>query len=171
MSGELIDDTDQKNLAFYLIKKDKSEGKKNNQLLTSEEKKDSPVNKSKNILYDLETQLKEQQLEKLEVDTRIQLLKEEKIKGEIIPILLVNAVFTQHCQSLLHSMRDCIESMIIEFSAVKRFSSEDSALLRGKMVTHLNHAMDQAVNISQKNIKTIIENHSETRNPGEKINS
>lgn len=118
-------------------------------------------------IYDLDKKIKTQQLEKLQVDTRLQLLKEEKIRGEVLPVDLIKTIFTVHSQSILTSFKDSIEDILIGISKKCDMSSENLAKSRELMITSLNNAVDKSVDASKRQLKSIIEEFSIKKEVGE----
>jgi hypothetical protein len=107
------------------------------------------------------------QIEKLESDIRIANLKEEKIRGEVVPIDLIKNVFTAHSQSIITANKDGIEELIINFSKEVSLTGVQIARLRGKMIDILNNASDKAVEASKKNLKNLVEEFSIKKEVGE----
>lgn len=128
----------------------------------SEEKKDGGVSKS-----DLDRIKKELDIEKVKVDTRLQELKEQKIRGEVIPFVLVKQVLVTHTQSIVTSQKDSIEYLLINFSKEAKLTGAQLAKLRGTMVEHLNDAVEKSVNVSKRNIKVLMEEFSIKKEVGE----
>lgn len=117
--------------------------------------------------YNLEKRIKEQQLEKLKYEVKILSIKEEKQRGEIIPIELVRNIFTAHAQSIITSQKDGIDELIINVSKEANLSGEAVARLRGKMIEILNSASDRAVELSKLRIKLLVEEFSMKKEVGE----
>jgi hypothetical protein len=107
------------------------------------------------------------QIEKLDVENRILNLREDKIRGEVIPIDLVKTVFTAHAQSIITANKEGIEEMIINFSKEATLSSVQVARLRGKMIETLNRASDKATDMSKRQLKSLIEEFSIKKEVGE----
>jgi hypothetical protein len=59
----------------------------------------------------LEQQLKRHQIGKLKVDTRIAELKEEKIRGDVVPIDIVKSLFRTHTQSIVTADREDLRDL------------------------------------------------------------
>jgi hypothetical protein len=119
-------------------------------------------------LFSIEKQLKSQNLKKLEVDTRIQLLKEEKIRGEVVPIELIKSLFRTHNQSILTASKDGLEEILINFSQEGRLSGEKVALLRGKMTRVLNSCFEKAIETTKRQMKSVIDEYSIKKEVGER---
>lgn len=118
--------------------------------------------------YELDIEKKELEIEKLRVDTRLQELKEEKIRGEVIPIALVKQLFSTHSQSIVTSQKDGIEFLLINIAKESVFTGDQLARLRGKMVEILNEATDKAVAATKRNMKSLIDEFSIKKEVGER---
>lgn len=94
-------------------------------------------------------------------------LREEKIRGEVVPVDIITNVFRAHTQSIVTAQKDGIEELLINLSVEARLKGEQLARLRGKMVDILNKAVDKAAYTSQKNLKTILEQLSVKKEVGE----
>lgn len=94
-------------------------------------------------------------------------LREEKIRGEVVPVDIITNVFRAHTQSIVTAQKDGIEELLINLSVEARLKGEQLARLRGKMVDILNKAVDKAAYTSQKNLKTILGQLSMKREVGE----
>jgi hypothetical protein len=117
--------------------------------------------------YELDLEKKELEIEKLKVDTRLQELKEEKIRGEVIPITLVKQLFSTHSQSIITSQKDGIEYLLISISKEAVLTGDQLAKLRGKMVEILNEATDKAIESTKRNMKSLINEFSIKKEVGE----
>lgn len=117
--------------------------------------------------YLLDRKLLKKKIGKLEVDTRLQELKEEKMRGELIPVDLVKNLFRTHTQSIVTSMKDGIDELLINFSVEARLRGDQVAGLRGKIVGILNNGVDKSVVITQKNMRSIVNQVKVKRDVGE----
>ena len=176
MSGDLIDDTLEVNRNWILRQQTKSnpEPLENvpvfNEVIIKQKRQAQYKDPDSSALegFALSEELKKHQIEKLKVDTRIQELKEEKIRGEVVPIDLIKQVFITHNQSILTANKDFIDSLLLDFQAETRLSSEQSAKLRGKIVQGLNTNVNRAVDATKRNMSSIIEQHSIKKEVGER---
>jgi hypothetical protein len=100
-------------------------------------------------------------------ETKILELREQKIKGEIVPIADVSNIFQMHTQSIVTAQKDAFEELLIDLSVEARLTGDQLAKLRGKMVDILNRSVDKAIIITTKNMKVIAENFAMSREVGE----
>lgn len=180
----LIDDTDPQN--FYWIKKQQEKEPK--ETIKQDPQKEVPDSvdklpvvvadqKQKKIKagapkditkYDLEVEFKELSIEKLKVDTRLQELKEDKIRGEVIPIEIVKTVFAQHSQNIITEFKNSVENIITIFAKKKSLNGNEVAEIRGQMVFSINTAVDKAVDSSKRNLNHIVKEFSVKKEVGER---
>lgn len=162
-----IDDTNLINRDWILKQKDSANQEDRPQTQVQREPDRSYDEVPEGSAYGIEKKLKAQQLEKLKVDTRIAELKEEKIRGEVIPVELIKNLFSTHTQSIITSQKDGIEELLISISSEARLTGDQLAKLRGKMITTLNRAVDKAITITEKNMKAMVDEFSIKREVGE----
>ena len=175
--GGLIDDELPEN-KFFIEK----------QLAKLKEKKPAPMVKEKKVIPDsdktestqpevpeettekfkLSIETTKQDLEKKQIDARIALLKEEKLRGEVIPtnmaVLTIKNVFTNYTTAF----KNVIENHLLEITKRVKLPPEDVAEMRGLLITSLNEAQDDAINESKKSIKNIIQEYSILKGVGER---
>jgi hypothetical protein len=172
-----FDDADPVNNSFILKKQDKKQlnGKSEEapavELNNGVQKESGGGKKGKQVggtLYDLDVEKKGLEIEKLKVDTRLQELKEDKIKGEVVPIVIVKQIVNALTQSVLTSQKDFIEDMLINVSKEYRLSGTQLAKLRGKMVKGLNEGMDKAIDMTKRNVKSLVDEFSIKKEVGER---
>jgi hypothetical protein len=178
MSGDYIDDQLQINKDFLLSRQSKSAPRYEPPLPVlrsvrpdtgdqDEEDENDDYQDDPDSGYSLNNKKTKMQIAKLEVDTRLQELKEEKMRGELIPVDLVINVFRSHTQSIVTSMKDGIEDLLINFSVEARLKGDQLASLRGKMVGILNTGIEKSVIISNRNFNAIREQVKVKKDVGE----
>jgi hypothetical protein len=118
--------------------------------------------------YQLNKKKLKKQIAKLEVDTRLQELKEEKLRGELIPVELVKNLFRSYTQSIVTANKDGIEELLINFSLEHRLKGDQLSTLRGKVVGILNSSVDKSVTVAQKNLQSLINQVKVKRDVGER---
>jgi hypothetical protein len=100
-------------------------------------------------------------------ETSILKLREEKIKGEIVPIDVIKNLFSMHTQSIITAQKDGIEELLINLSVEARLTGDQLARLRGKMVEILNNGVDKAIIITQRNMKVLVNEFAIKKDVGE----
>lgn len=175
-SGEYIDDSIPENRDFMQSRLEKKQEKlkKDIKELGSVDYPDRSNKKTPNVQdpdtnkISIDRKLKLQQLEKLEVDTRLQELKERKLLGEIVPAELVKDTFSRFSQNTLNSMNDYMDKWITLFAGQYGLSTEETIKYRTEIKESLNHANDRAVQETINEFDSLIAQHSEKRSPGER---
>ncbi len=178
----LIDDkieiTEPKNLAFYKKRQKSIPLSENNSTQISEtpneNKNEPPVpplstkNSGKALSYhQLDIELKQADLSKKEVDTRLALLKEEKMMGLSIPTEIVKIIIANLSKSMVSAQKDGVDYFLIEISKRKSLSSSETAELRGVLVDIINTSSIRAITEAKKNLKIAISEFSDKKDVGE----
>jgi hypothetical protein len=185
LSGELIDENDAKNANFLQRHREKvlkapavtepSPTKENKKPANVALESDVPPittgktkpKKTGLSQYEIDLQIKRADLEKKEVDTRIALLKEEKMLGASIPTDLVKSVIGNLSKSMVSWFKDGADHFIIEISKRKSLTNEESAQLKGVLVEIINTSSSKAIAECRKNLKSIINDYSTKKEVGE----
>lgn len=178
LTGDLIESNDAKNLAFYKKREKPNHQPEQiipslNEIETASPPKEiklpppsSKNNGSQNI-YNLDIELKQADLLKKEVDTRLALLKEEKLMGISIPTELVKNVIANLSKSMISSFKDGADNFIIEISKRKSLTGTETAELRGVLVNIINTSSTHAILESKKSLKNIVSEFSDKKEVGE----
>lgn len=119
---------------------------------------------SEDSLYELEKQIKVADLCKKEVDTRIQLLREQKIQGILIPAELIKMLMSQHFKTVATTFGNACYGLITTMSKRKALTKTEEAEIRGELIPLLNSAIKEAVEITKKDIKNIQVEYSDKVN-------
>lgn len=106
-------------------------------------------------------------IEKTEVETRLALLKEEKLKGANIPTEMVRTLAGQMGRSYVTKFKDGCEKLLIEISKRKSLTPEESASLRGVLIKIINESIDVALIDMQNGINIVQEQYMLSRGVGE----
>jgi hypothetical protein len=128
---------------------------------------ETPKERTNLTLTQLEREKKLADLQKVEVDTRIAKLREEKLMGQNIPTELVKGVVSQMSKSFVSKFKDGAENILISVSKMKGLSNEEMAKLRGELVAIINESIKSSVNDCKKQVSTIVATYSNSRGVGE----
>lgn len=195
LSGDYIDDSIEVNRDFLLKYKNRKAMRKVPISNRPEEKQDKPKSPPPNIqdpeyqpdddfnitndegdegsadpsksMYTLNKKRLKVEIAKKTRETEILKLREQKIKGEIVPIDIIKNLFSLHTQSIISAQKDGIEELLINLSGEMRLSSEQLGRLRGKMVDILNNAVDKAIIITQRSMKVVVKEFTVKKDVGE----
>lgn len=181
LTGELVDDKHPTNSSFLQKRREKIlqietvyeiEEKPQQALQTEKKINIQPVIPDKQpkqnlTQYQLEAEIKKADLAKKEVDTRIALLKEEKLMGVSIPTDLVKVVIANLSKSIISAFKDGADNFLIEISKRKSLSISEIAECRGELIKIINTSSTRAISESKRNVKSIINEYSVKRGVGE----
>ena len=110
----------------------------------------------------------EVQVEKLTQEVRLLKLKEEKLKGEVVPSELIMPVYLRSNQAILTEVKNSMDEFVRLFSKKRDLKLEEVADLKRELVRWLNEAMDRASVLAEKEVETIVNSYSEKRGVGER---
>jgi hypothetical protein len=189
LSGEYVDDKVEQNITFLekriatmnqKVPDDSIESIKTAEVETDKPKIEKPRIQTPNITVPderdddnqsfnaLTKREKKVNIQKKEEEIKLLRLKEEKIRGQVIPIDVIKNLFRAHTQSIVTAQKDGIEDLLINISSEARISGEQLARLRGKMVEILNTAVDKAILSTKKNLSSIVNEFTEKKEVGER---
>lgn len=111
----------------------------------------------------LDTLKREKEIEALE-------LKNQKIKGEVVPADLIQPILLQQNRNMMIEIKNGMEEVLR--SVAKRFdlTLADVADYRKQITYTINDSAKKAIENSKKALVSILNDYSETRGRGEKIN-
>ncbi len=173
MSGDYIDDSHPINKLFLEKRKAKVFDEKPKPINVSVPNNTQPVPKVEkpepgtDDYIKLDRKLKAQQLEKIEVETRLLELKEAKMNGELIPTELVQAVYMQQNQSFITSFNNSIDDFLTLFSKKKGLSHDETVAYRSEIIKIINEASKASIEITKTNIQNIIDEFTIKKEVGE----
>lgn len=189
VDGEMIDTNHDKNVAFFNkreakgltvhkgVKPEKVSVPKVEQIPREETYKpptlpiqpDSDAMDGILPLSESERLYKHRMAEKVKVDIEKVNLDISKKRGEVIPYELIIPLFLQHNQSLTSSFKNVAEAILTEYGLIKSFSTEEMAMLRGRMIDSINLGIKNAHASTSKNVANIVREFSEKRGAGERL--
>lgn len=178
--GKHIDDSESVN-NFFLEKrqankketkgkKTKSSEDKKSNLKSAEPEKEKPKHNSEEATakFNLSLKVTEADVKKKEIDIRIAELREQKLRGEVIPTDVVKLTIAGLFKNVTSTFKNVIENMLIEVDQMAKLSPEQKAKLRTRMIVELNNAIDDTIVESKRSIKNIITEYSEKKEVGER---
>lgn len=95
-------------------------------------------------------------------------IRVQKLKGIVVPTMLVMPLFTQHNVHILHESKNADEEILQEMAHKYAMSPEDVAEMRKRMIDRRNEAMRRAIESSEQGIDNLIMSFQEERGRGEK---
>ncbi len=179
LTGEMIDDTIPQNKDFLdrQISKLKAASNSQEKSIPAQQviKNDEPGENNQQLRHNfsknnvaLDLELKNADLAKKEVDTRIALLKEEKLRGTVIPTDIVKVVFTQHFKSVTSAFHQAADNLIVNIAKKKDLNREEVADIRGILIEIINEAVKDSIDESKNSITNIIAEYSDKKGIGER---
>lgn len=120
------------------------------------------------VSAETDTKIKAATLEKTENEIRLQQMKIEKQKGELIPTQLVKDLIAQHSKSITVSFRNGAENFLMDITKKAGLTIEQVAELRGKLVEIINIAVNDSIDTSISGLENIVEEYTQQRGVGEK---
>jgi len=133
-------------------------------VLTAAEKE---VKANVEYLASLDKAQKEHTVSKTNHEAEIKRIQMEKLQGKLIPTDLVTSVIQLQAESLKTAYHEAVEKLIIIIGQKKKLSNKDTAEIRKKLTGQINDAINSGLEESQKGIKRIVKEYSESRGVGE----
>ena len=121
-----------------------------------------------NQRFNLETEKKSLDIEKITEEIKLLKVKTSKASGEVIPTEVVRMVFAQHFKSLTAAFQNAADNLLMDIQKMKNLSREEVAHLRGQLVIVVNGAIDEGVKESKKSISNIVQEYSDKKGVGER---
>ncbi len=169
---EQIDDTDLRNLAFIQKRQSKNPIvdskpviKTNN--VSEKVSSTSDVQKNNEVAA-LDLQKTSVQVEKLQQEVRLLKIKEDKLKGVVVPSELIKPVFLQHNQSIITEVRNNANEFARIFAKKNDLTVNEVAEINGELINWFNLAISKATQTSVKAINNIMSDFSNKKGVGER---
>lgn len=108
--------------------------------------------------YQLDLDKKEAELEFKLVQTRIKLIEEAKLRGELVPVDEVSKLISMLSRSIIISYKESMDKFLIELSHRTKLTAKHSAEMKGQMIKLMNEAHDNAIDQAIKDLKSISPN-------------
>ena len=115
----------------------------------------------------LDRKIKKVELAKKTVDTRIALIKEEKMRGEVIPTEMVKILFAQHSKNTIVEFENSLDKVLTILAKEIGMNNKTISKYRGIIKKEINIAVDSTISKTKEDIINIIEEFSEKRTRGE----
>lgn len=128
---------------------------------------DEPKHDSKSLI-NLEVQKTMGQVAKINQEVVLLKIKEEKIKGVVVPSELIKPVFLQHNQSILTEIHNEANEFVRIFAKRHSLKANEVADIKSDLIDWVNIAIDKAIQLSSNQIDNIINTYQEERGVGER---
>lgn len=126
-----------------------------------------PVYESGSI-HDMDREKKQIDLQKAKEDLQITILKKQKLMGEVIPVDMVIGVFTRHFKNVTDLYYNSADTLLTEISHRFGLSREETGVFRKRLVDLINEVTKESMEISKKEIDSIVDDFSQTRMVGKR---
>ena len=123
-------------------------------------KDDEEIEKEALASYNLDRYKKQLEIESLENSNKIAQIKLDKLNGVLIPTDLVMVLFGQHSKSLTTAFHQASENFVVEMSAAYGVKKVDTARMRGELITIVNKAIKDSLEISRSGINNIVDEYA-----------
>ena len=124
--------------------------------------------KSTTDLYDLEIQVKRAKIEKDIAEKRMMDLREQKLRGEVVPVELVTHLFAAMCKSVFAVQKNTSEKIIANIARRYKFTEDQLAEIRGDLILELNSGAQSTIDATKEELQPIVKSFSEKRGVGQK---
>ncbi|KKN59967.1 hypothetical protein LCGC14_0537170, partial [marine sediment metagenome] len=115
----------------------------------------------------LDKKIKKAELAKKQVDTRIALIKEEKMRGEVLPTEMVKILFAQHSKNIIAEFENSLDKVLTILAKEVGMNNKAISKYRGIIKKEINIAVDSTIDKTKEDIVNMIEEFSEKRSRGE----
>jgi len=171
-TGEIPETVEEKKAPTKSIAKQDSKQKPVKDKLPASKEKLSvpskPNEPASRRLYEYDIQLKEAELRKKDVDTRLATLKERKLIGELIPTALVENLFSIHTKTIIVEFSNSVDNIVTILSKKFNVGIKEIAEVRKQLIDEINIASNRSVDSSKKDVKLIVKEYSNTKGAGER---
>lgn len=118
--------------------------------------------------FDVDTEIKDLDRKKKELEIDIATIKKDKISGSVVPTAYIIPLFKLQNTAILDACRYAIDEFIKDAAAIFSLDNEDIALLRAKTKKSVNKAADTAQEEGIRNIAILVTEFSEKRGAGDR---
>jgi len=108
-------------------------------------------------IIESEVKLKKFKAHNAELDNLLKQQELDKKLGKVIPSEPIIPVIKQHNMAILTAMKNAFEAILAEICHKYEISSEDMAAYRGVIYHKCNHAMDEALEMSEKGLADVLD--------------
>lgn len=166
-----VDSKQRENFDFLRKQLDKKKNKLKETIISNtipdNNGREKPLDQEEFDNYDLGLKKKAIDIEKAEIEVRLALLKEEKLKGELVPVVLVNHLFKAYSQSTITVEKDVLEELLVIIAKEANLTDEQIAKIRNQTYNLLNSGQEKAIALTKRSIKSLVEEFSIKKEVGE----
>jgi hypothetical protein len=139
-----------------------------NRVIANRDAKKEPIeevktkeSKDTKTKYELETRKKELEVEHLDVQINIKRITEAKLKGEMIPILVVKEIIAQFAKHLVTEFDNVNDKVLTIIAQKTKMDNSGVSEFRGVIKDEINKAQKQAVDMAKRSMANVIKEMQE----------
>lgn len=173
--NQMIDDQNPANIQFIehshtmgqrvAPEKQPKERKPSSRKTTVKEKVDRKVDQDKlekyNKKFDLDSQKREVEIEKIQTDIEIQKIKRLRHAGKLVPTDMVKAVIAKYFKNVTIEYKQSVDTIVTIFAKKTKMHINDKAEMKTQLVRVINEAVENSINLTKKELGVIISESSE----------
>jgi hypothetical protein len=110
---------------------------------------------------DLDTEKQRMAVRKMERETFLLEMQQQKLLGKLIPTDLVKALFGQHFKSVTITFKQAVDKLLTEFAKKAKMDRNGVAEMRMELIAVINKAVEDGIAESKKNIENIVSEYSQ----------
>lgn len=111
----------------------------------------------------LDRKKREIEIEKMQRETHLLSLQQDKLAGKLIPTDMVKGLFAQHFKSVVMTFKQGIDQIVTEFSKKSKLNRNETAELKGQMIRIINKSVEEAIHVSKKDLSNIVSEYSQIK--------
>lgn len=116
----------------------------------------------------LETRKLTRQIEKMEKEIERLTLSNNKARGHVVPIHLMDSVFLQERQSILAESKNTLQDILTIFSKKRDLTAYERSEISAEFTDRLNEMMTRAADATEKAVEGVVREFSIKKAPGER---
>lgn len=113
--------------------------------------------------FDLDSEKKRMEIEKLRRESRMADVQHEKAMGKLVPTDPVRNLFMQTIKAYTMSFKQGAEKILTEFAKKSKLSRNDMAEIRSALLEIINEASEQGIAESKKSVMSIVREYAQTK--------
>lgn len=110
-----------------------------------------------------ESTLKREKAALTSVEASMLKMKEERLRGQLIPSALIRPLFATHFQSLIITFKQAVDAMLADMSQKVKLNANQQAELRKRMVEEINLAVDRGISQTENSVDNIMQEYISSR--------
>lgn len=127
--------------------------------------KDHPA-QSKN--FELDQEIKRQELEKGKLELLLKQSRLDKINGITVPTDSVKTLILHHSKSITIAFHNAAETFLSKIAKQTGIDLSEMASLREELIETVNKAVNDSIEVSKKTLTNIVTEHSQMKEVGER---